>query len=142
MICKRRKAFYGFLVFGALIAAIGAPSQIEAYRQEKAVDLAFNGYSDALKSGDYAKAFQFCGEAFKKSVSYEEFVRQQREATSHLGTLKTVDRKGIFVHGKGSPMRWVSVIETLQVYDRGNVHLVCELHLENGSWKLFGCMQV
>jgi hypothetical protein len=89
MISKRRKAFYGFLVFGALIAAIGAPSQIEAYRQEKAVDLAFNGYSDALKSGDYAKAFQFCGEAFKKSVSYEEFVRQQREATSHLGTLKT-----------------------------------------------------
>ena len=142
MISKSRKVFYVFLVFAALAAAIGTPGIVEGYRQKKAVDSAFKAYSEALRSGDYAKAFQFCGEAFKESISYEEFVKQQREATSNLGRLETMDRKGIFVHGKGSPMRWVAVIETLQVYERGNVHLVCEFHLENDSWKLFGCQRI
>jgi hypothetical protein len=142
MINKRRKAFYGFLVFAALATAIGAPSIIEGRRQMKAVDSVFNAYSHALTSGDYANAFQFCGEAFKESVSYEEFVRQQREVTSNLGRLETMDRKGIVVHGKGSHTKWIAVIETLQVYDRGNVHLVCEFHLENGNWKLFGCKRI
>jgi len=142
MISKQRKVFYVFLVFAALAAAMGTPGIVEGYRQKKAVDSAFNAYSEALRSGDYAKAFQFCGEAFKESISYETFVKQQREATSNLGRLETMDRKDIFVHGKGSPMRWVAVIETLQVYERGTVHLVCEFHLENGNWKLFGCQRI
>jgi hypothetical protein len=98
MINKRRKAFYGFLVLAAFAAAMCGPSIIEGYRQKKAVDLAFNAYSQALKSGDYAKAFQFCGEAFKRSVSYDEFAKQQRVAISNLGRLETMDPKGIFVH--------------------------------------------
>jgi hypothetical protein len=139
MTSKRRKAFYASLVFAALVAMISALSVIEGYRQKRAVDLAFSGYSEALRSGDYARAYQFCGEAFKGSVSYEEFAGRQHEAISKLGKLDSMDRKDMFVHGQGSPLRWVAVIETLQVYDRGNVHLVCEFHLEGDGWKLFGC---
>jgi hypothetical protein len=39
-------------------------------------------------------------------------------------------------------MRWVAVIEANQVYERGQIHLVCEFRPESTGWKLFGCKQV
>jgi hypothetical protein len=115
---------------------------LKGRKQRKAVDLTFDTYSRALVSGDYANAFQFCGDEFKRSVPFEAFVEEQHELQSSLGRLKAVENKGTFVHGKGSPTEWAAVIEARQLYERGDRHSVCVFHLENGSWKLFGCKQV
>lgn len=103
---------------------------------------AFDGYSHALVSGDYTRAYQFCGEAFKRSSSFEVFTGKQVELQSRFGRLKAIENKGTYVHGKGSPMEWRAVIEASQLYERGDLRSVCEFHLEDSSWKLFGCKQV
>jgi hypothetical protein len=139
---KSRKIAYGVLGFAVFALAITAPGIIEGRRQKKAVDSAFEAYSQALVLSDYASAFQLCGEEFKRSLSFEAFVQKQSELQSSFGRLKAVENRGTFVHGKGSPMEWVAVIEARQLYERRDIHVVCEFHLENGTWKLFGCKEV
>lgn len=139
---KSRKIIYGVLAFAVLALALNAPGMIEGRKQRKAVDAAFTAYSNALVAGDYTTAFQFCGDEFKRSVPLDAFTQKQHEVQTGLGKLKAAENKGTFVHGKGSPLEWTAVIETRQLYEKGDLHLVCELHLENGSWKVFGCKQV
>lgn len=139
---KSKKIACGILGLAVFALAVNTPGIIEGRKQKKAVDSAFDAYSRALVSGDYGNAFQLCGDEFKRSTPFEAFVGKQRETQTSLGKLEAIENKGTFVHGKGSPMEWVAVVETRQLYERGDLHLVCELHLENGSWKLFGCKQV
>jgi hypothetical protein len=139
---KSRKIIYSILAFAVFALAVTAPGIIEGRKQKKAVDDTFEAYTRALVSQDFATAFQFCGDDFKRSVAYEAFVEKQRELQSSLGGLKAVENKGTFVHGKGSPMEWAAVIDARQIYERGDVHLVFVFHLDNGSWKLFGYKQV
>jgi len=139
---RSRKIIYGILALVVFALALNAPGILEGQKQKKAVIAAFEEYSHALVSNDYARAFQFCGNEFTRSVPFEVFVDRQRELESSLGKLKATENKGTFVHGKGSPMEWTAIIETRQQYERGDIHLVCELHLEDGGWRLFGCKKV
>jgi len=139
---KSRKIAYSILGFAIFAFAITTPGIIEGRKQKKAVDATFDAYSRALVSGDYANAFQFCGDEFKRSVPFDEFVEKLRELQSGLGRLKAIENEGTFVHGKGSPTEWTAVIEARQLYEKGDRHFVCEFHLENGNWRLFGCKQV
>jgi hypothetical protein len=139
---KSRKLLYGLLAFVVFALAINTPGIIQGRTQKKAADMAFSSYSKALLVGDYAGAYQLCGDGFRRSTSFESFVEEQRESTSSLGRLETIENKGTFVHGRGSPMQWTAVIEARELHEKGDIHLACELHLENGGWKLFGCKQV
>jgi len=139
---KSRKILYGIAAFAVFALGVNVPGFIDAGKQKKAVEATFSAYSRALVSEDYAKAYELCGEEFKRTILLESFVATQHETQSNFGKLKTMDNADTYLHGKGSPMRWISVIEAHQVYEKGNVRLVCEFHLENDSWKLFGCKQV
>jgi hypothetical protein len=139
---KSNKIIYGVLAFAVLALALNTPGIIEGRKQKKAVDATYAAYSNALVAGDYASAFQFCGDEFKRSVPFEAFTEKQYAIQAGLGKLKAAENKGTFVHGKGSPMEWTAVIETRLLYEKGDLHLVCELHLENGNWKVYGCKQV
>lgn len=130
------------LAIAAFALAINAPGLIEGRKQRRSVESTFNAYSHALVQRDYTSAFQLCGDEFQRSLPFESFVERQSELNPTFGRLTAMEQTGIFVHGKGSPMRWVAVIEANQVYERGHLHLVCEFRLESTGWKLFGCKQI
>lgn len=139
---RPKKLIYGALAFALLALAANTPGIIQGRKQKRAVDATFEAYSQALVTGDYVGAYQLCGEAFKDSISFEVFVEKQRELQSSYGKLKALERKDTYVHGKGSPMEWTAIIEMNQRYEKGDLHSVCEFHLEDNGWKLFGCKQV
>jgi len=139
---RSRKIIYSLLGFAVFALAISTPGIVEGRKQKRAVDSTFDLYSRALVSGDYTNAYQLCGDAFKREIPFEAFVGKHRELESSFGRLKAIENEGTFVHGKGSPMEWAAVIGMHQLYERGDLHVVCELHLENENWRLFGCKQV
>jgi hypothetical protein len=137
-----RKAAYCVLAIAAFALAINAPGLMEGRKQRRAVESTFKAYSSALVQGDYQEAFHLCDDEFQTSVPFGLFVAQQNKLNSILGRLRAIENAGTFVHGRGSPMRWVAVINAHQVYERGQIDFVCEFHLENTVWKLLGCKQV
>jgi hypothetical protein len=139
---RSKKILYGVGAFAIIALAINTPGIIQGRKQKKAVDATFDAYSHALVLGDYARGYQLCGEAFQYSTSFEAFAGKQRELQSRFGPLKRMENKGTYVHGKGSPMEWTAVIDTHHLYEKGDLHAVCEFHLEDNGWKLFGCKQV
>ena len=139
---KTRKFVYGLVAFVILALAVNTPGIMQGRKQKRAVDAAFNVYSRALVSGDYAGAYQLCGDAFRDATSFEAFAGKQRELQSSFGRLKAIENESTYVHGKGSPMQWTAVIDARELYERGDLHSVCEFHLEDAGWKLFGCKRV
>lgn len=139
---KSRIVAYGAFALATLALVVNTPGIIEGKKQERAVDAMFESYSHALVSGDYVSAYNFCGEAFKRSTSVDAFVEKQRELESTMGRLNKVQNEGTYVHGKGSPMEWTAIVKNRQLHQKGDLNSVCELHLENKVWKLFGCKQI
>lgn len=132
------------IVAGAVVFAliVNAHGLLEAHRQKAAAQSAFADYANAMVAHDYARAFAGCSESFKKALPLELFVAQQRDIETELGALKAVVPGGTYVHGTGSPMKWVALIDTKQDYEKGETHFVCELHNEDRQWKVFGCKRV
>lgn len=139
---RSTKISYSIVALAILAFAVNIPGIVQGQKQRRDVDAAFDAYAHALVSGDYVRAYQLCGDAFTSSTSFESFVGKQLELHSRFGPLKAVNNKGTYVHGKGSPMGWTAVIEAQQVYEKREIHSVCEFHLENNGWRLFGCKQV
>jgi hypothetical protein len=46
------------------------------------------------------------------------------------------------MHGRGSPLKWIGIVEEDRNYDRGRVRFVNEFHFEDGRWQLFGAKQI
>ena len=137
-----RKIGYVVLAFAVFALAINTPGIIEGQHKMKAFRLVVALHSHALGSRDYAAAYALGDEAFRNAITLETFSAQQRAFESDLGRLLSVDAQNFYVHGKGSPTRWVALVEEQQRYERGALQFACEFHLENETWRLFGCKKV
>jgi hypothetical protein len=125
----------------AVAVVYNFPGQIETYRQKRGLEKTFRDYSRAVESRDYSGAYAYGDSLFKAAIGPQAFAAQQSAFESQLGALKSVREGGLYLHGHGSPMQWVGMVEEVRDYDRGKMHLVCEFHLEDERWQIFGCKQ-
>jgi hypothetical protein len=132
---------YAAIAFVVIAAVYNFPGQVETYRQKRNLEKTFRDYSRALESGDYSGAYAYGDSLFKAAIGPQAFAGQQTTFESRLGALKSVREGGLYMHGRGSPMQWIGIVEEVRDYDKGKVHFACEFRLEDGRWQIFGCIQ-
>jgi hypothetical protein len=135
---RRTKVLIGIGCFALLAFGMNLPNLIAAHKQRKSAEAAFNEYCTALVAHDYQRAFSLATEAFQRATPYSIFVEKETLLESEYGQLKSMKIGGIYVHGKGSPLRWTALFESIRNYEKGELRLVSEFHFENGRWLLFG----
>lgn len=135
-----------WLILVGIVAAVAAvflvPNLLNAGKQKKLVEASFQDYANALMARDYARAYDFTSDEFKKAVPFETYAERRRELETEFGPLKSISQEQTYVHGKGSPMRWIAIIEAHEKYKKTELVSACELHLERGAWRVFGCKQI
>ena|ERR1039457_7184096 len=134
-----KRILYAALAFVVVAFIYNLQGQVTAYRQKRDLEKTFREYSQAIESRDYSAAYAFGNAPFKEAISPQVFEAQQRSFESQLGTLRSIREGSFYMHGRGSPMRWVGLVEEIRDYDKGKLHMVCEFHLEDGRWQIFGC---
>jgi hypothetical protein len=126
-----KRIFYAALVFAALAVIYNAPGQVAAYRQKRSLEWTFRGYSQAIESRDYSSAYAYGDSLFKAAIGPQAFAAQQSALESQLGALKSTREGGLYMHGRGSPMQWIGIVEEIRVYDKGELNFGCEFRLED-----------
>jgi hypothetical protein len=140
---KKWKRFgYAVIIFAIIVAVYNFPGLMEAHRQRRNLEKTFRDYTRALESRDYSGAYAFGDSPFKASVSPQDFSAQQGAFEAQFGALKSIREGGFYMHGRGSPTRWTGIVEEIRDYEKGKLRFVCEFHLEDGHWQLFGCKQI
>ena len=136
-----KRVLYAALGFVVVAFIYNFPGQVAAYRQKRDLEKTFRQYSLAIESRDYSTAYTFGTPAFKEAISPQVFEAQQRSFESQFGTLRSIRKGSLYMHGRGSPMQWIGLVEEDRDYDKGKLHMVCEFHLDEGRWQIFGCKQ-
>jgi hypothetical protein len=113
-----------------------------ASERKKQAEMVFREYANALVARDYSRAFSLTSEPFREALPFEGYSAKQRELEEQYGSLQDIRFGNTYVHGKGSPMRWIAIIEAHERYQRLELVFACELHFDNNSWRLFGCKQI
>jgi hypothetical protein len=137
-----KRVLYAVLAFVAIAVIYNFPGQIALYRQKRDLEKTFRGYSRAIESRDYTGAYAYGDSLFKAAIGPQAFAAQQSAFESQFGALKSIREGGLYMHGRGSPMQWIGIVEEVRDYDRGKVHLACEFHFEDGRWQIFGYKQI
>lgn len=129
------------IAFVVIAAVYNFPGQVETYRQKRNLQKIFREYSRSLESRDYSCAYAYGDSLFKAAIDPKAFAAQQTTFEAQLGALKSVREAGLYMHGRGSPMQWIGIVEEVRDYDKGKVHFACEFRLEDARWQIFGCKQ-
>jgi len=136
-----KRIAYAALIFVVIAFIYNFPLQVTTYRQKRNLEKIFREYSQAIESRDYSAAYAFGNASFKEAISPQVSESLQRSFESQLGTLRSIREGSFYMHGRGSPIQWVGLIEEIRDYDKGKLHIVCEFHLEDGRWQIIGCKQ-
>lgn len=138
----KRKILIILAVIVVVAFALNGANLVRAWRYKGSAEDTFRGYSAALVSGDTPKAYEYCGDAFRRQTPYERFQSIQEQLSSAYGPLRTVEAESASVEGRGSPMESTAVLKATHKYQKREVVLVYELHLDGGSWRIYGFKQL
>jgi hypothetical protein len=136
-----KRILYVAVGLAAVAFAYNIHNLILGRRYKRDFESTFRTYAHAIESRDYIAAYSFGDPAFKAALSPEVFISKQMAFEANLGGLKSVNTGEVYIHGKGSPMQWTAMVAEVRQYDKGQVQFVCEFHLEDGRWQMFGCKQ-
>jgi hypothetical protein len=119
----------------ALLATL--PELIAVSPERTAVRKTFSNYADALVNQKFDEAYGYQSPEFQETVSFDSFVKYQRDVQAKFGVLKSVKQEGMTVQKRRSPSRWKASIVSDFQYENAKVRFRFELHRENDRWTIF-----
>lgn len=138
---KNRKWLYcvvGIILVVIAIRIYTAPLRREGHKRQEELSSTFEHFSHAIRARDYATAYSLSDQEFRNALSERDFVAQQLSLESRWGGLETSSVEKFRIDGNGEPLEWSAAVHELRHYKNGDVHLLYEFHLEEGTWRLFG----
>lgn len=137
-----KKGLAIFIGICVIAIIINAPGMIEAIKKGNEFRKTFSSYKSLIVRGDYANAYELCCQEFHDKISYDYFVKIHTGLESNRGKLIDIEKGGMEVSGKGSPMEWTAVLNTEHVYEQDSCSFRYTFHLIDGQWELFALKQI
>jgi PAS domain-containing protein len=120
--------------FFAMIGTL--PELVTVWPERTAVRQTFSNYADALVNQKFEEAYGYQSREFQGAISFDDFVRYQRETQAKFGALKSVEQRGMTVRKWRGPSRWRATVVSDFQYTNGRVRYTFELHRENDRWTI------
>jgi hypothetical protein len=136
---RSKKLWFFVAIAGVVVIAI-IPGSMELFRQKKAASQALESYTQSLVKQDYRGAYNLTDDAFKASLTYDDFVALQKALTTEFGSLRSVKQGQTEVEVKEKV--WSGLIHVRFQYAQNEITMLVSLRRDGGEWKIFGYKQL
>jgi len=119
-----------------VVLAPSVPIFVWLFSEMHAAGRALDAFSQRLIAKDYDGAYSATSPEFQAATSRQEFVQQQTELRTKLGSLKAVTRGGseTTFDSKGG----FTSVDTTFIFENGEREFSFKLKRVAGSWRVYG----
>ena len=139
---KKNRVFKLFLGVSCLVALLMLPFLIAAIKHKVDVDRSFNELSNALISKNYEQAYNMTGDSFRSTTESATFTSYFSDFEKKFGKLISIERINDNISKSGVSSNWIARIESDLHFEKNDIEVLFEYHLENDKWVIFGMKQL